>query len=234
MQFSSRLIKGRLIKRYKRFLADVELSDGTVVTAHCPNTGAMTGCAQPGFAVWLSQSTNPKRKLAYTWELAVNEQGHWIGINTQNANKLVKEALQQGKIASLSGYQQIDAEVRIGEENSRIDFKLSDANKITAYVEVKSVTLLQQQQGYFPDAKTARGTRHLRELTRIASTGARAILLFCVQHTGISRVSVASQIDPDYAEALQHAISQGVEVKCYSCTMDQQKLDINQPLPFNL
>lgn len=221
-----------MIKRYKRFLADVQLSDGTIVIAHCPNTGAMTGCAEPGWDVWLSKSNNPKRKLLYTWEVVLTDQHHWIGINTQKANLLVKDAIQENKVAELTGYQTLKAEVKFGEENSRIDFLLTDPEKIDCYVEVKSVTLLDNNAGYFPDAKTLRGQKHLRELSIIASQGKRAVLLFCVQHTGIQSVQVAKHIDPDYAKQLKQAMLNGVEILCYGCEIDSEKIYINQSLPF--
>jgi len=232
MQFSEPLIQGVLIKRYKRFLADIQLTDGTIVTAHCANTGAMTGCAEPGWQVWLSPSNNPKRKLAYSWELVLTDQNHWIGINTHKANLLVKEALHQETIVELLGYEKLKSEVKFGKENSRIDFLLTDQSKVDCYVEVKSVTLLSNGQGYFPDAKTVRGQKHLRELSLIAQEGKRAVLLFCVQHSGIKSVSVAEQIDPNYAEALNHAILSGVKVLCYGCEISPEKIYINQPLPF--
>lgn len=232
MQFSSPLIQGILIKRYKRFLADVQLPDGSVVTAHCANTGAMTGCAEPGWQVWLSPSNNPKRKLAYSWELVFTGQKHWIGINTHMANSLVKEAIQEDNIAELLDYQTLQPEVKFGQENSRIDFLLSDPDKVDCYVEVKSVTLLSDGQGYFPDAKTVRGQKHLRELTHIAEQGKRAVLLFCVQHSGIKSVKVAEHIDLDYAVALKQAILSGVQVFCYGCQISPEKIHINQPLPF--
>lgn len=229
------LIKGKLLKRYKRFLADVELESGQVVIAHCPNTGAMTGCAEPGFEVWLSPSTNPKRKLAYTWELAVNHNNCWIGINTHNANKLVQEAIIDTKIQELSGYESIKPEVKYGEENSRIDFLLTDKNKPDCYIEVKSVTLLSNESnnsGTFPDAKTARGAKHLRELSKIAKGGERAVIFFCVQHSGIQTVSVNEAIDPAYAEEMRNALASGVEVIAYGCEISQQKVYINQVLEF--
>lgn len=232
MQFSSPLIQGVLIKRYKRFLADVQLADGTIVTAHCANTGAMTGCAEPGWQVWLSPSNNPKRKLDYSWELVLTDQNHWIGINTHKANTLVKEALQNATIVELRDYQSLTAEVKFGQENSRIDFLLTDPNKGDCYLEVKSVTLLTGQKGYFPDAKTTRGQKHLRELTHIAQQGKRAVLLFCVQHSGIKSVRVADHIDPDYAVALNQAILHGVQVFCYGCDISPEKIYINQSLPF--
>lgn len=232
MQFCSDLIKGTLIKRYKRFLADVELADGQVVTAHCPNTGAMTGCAEPGFDVWLSTNDNPKRKLAYTWELAVNNQQQWIGINTHNANKLVIEGINNGVIPELSGYQRLRAEVKYGAEASRIDILLSSGSEPACYVEVKSVTLLEQGRGWFPDAKTTRGQKHLRELSQMASQGERAVLFFCVQHTGIKEVAVAAHIDPDYADALRSAMANGMEVICYGCDINQEKIELNQALQY--
>lgn len=232
MQFSTPLIQGTLIKRYKRFLADVELADGSVVIAHCPNTGAMTGCAEPGWKVWLSPSTNPKRKLLYTWEVVLTDQLHWIGINTQKANALVKEAIQANKIAELLGYKNLQSEVKFGEENSRIDFLLRDPEKADCYVEVKSVTLLENEAGYFPDAKTLRGQKHLRELSFIAKQGQRAVLLFCVQHSGIQSVQVAKHIDSDYAKELKQAMLSGVQVLCYDCKISSEKIYINQSLPF--
>jgi sugar fermentation stimulation protein A len=170
MHFNS-LVQGTLVKRYKRFLADVELNSGELVVAHCPNTGAMTGCAEPGWRVWLSPSNNPKRKLAYTWELAQTDNSDWIGINTQNANKLVSEALTKGVITELLGYQTVQAEVKFGEENSRVDFLLTGKDKPNCYLEVKSVTLALDEKGFFPDAKTERGRKHLRELASIAQQG---------------------------------------------------------------
>jgi sugar fermentation stimulation protein A len=257
MQFSCPLIEGTLIKRYKRFLADVQLTDGSIVIAHCPNTGAMTGCAEPGWKVWLSPSNNPKRKLLYTWEVVLTDQHHWIGVNTQKANILVKEAIQENKISELLGYKTLQAEVKFGEENSRIDFLLTDPQKDDCYVEVKSVTLLQgngleasvpensiskdstlkkstlkEGAGYFPDAKTLRGQKHLRELNFIASQGKRAVLLFCVQHTGIKSVQVAQHIDADYAQELKQAMLNGVEILCYGCEINPQEIYINQFLCF--
>ncbi|WP_158966033.1 DNA/RNA nuclease SfsA [Paraglaciecola sp. L3A3] len=232
MYFSENLIQGTLIKRYKRFLADVELADGSIVTAHCPNTGAMTGCAEPGWQVWLSPSNNPKRKLAYTWELVLTDQNHWIGVNTHKANGLVKEALEQDKIQELMGYENIKAEVKFGDENSRIDFLLSAVDKVDCYVEVKSVTLLEHDFGYFPDAKTLRGQKHLRELSSIAKQGKRAVLFFCVQHTGIGSVQVAKHIDKNYADELCQAVANGVEIFTYACQINSKKIVINQPLEF--
>jgi sugar fermentation stimulation protein A len=230
MRFNNKLIPGVLIKRYKRFLADVRLGDGEVVVAHCPNTGAMSGCAEPGMEVWLSPSDNPKRKLAYTWELGVTADGHWLGVNTHNANKIVAAGLNQDLIIELRGYQQVRPEVIFGQEKSRIDFLLQDKGKADCYVEVKSVTLLQDGLGFFPDAKTLRGQKHLRELAAMATQGNRAVLFYCVQHTGIKNVQVAAHIDPQYDQELRRAKKAGVEVVCYSCVLTEQKITINQRL----
>lgn len=232
MKFSTPLIQGTLIKRYKRFLADIQLADGSIVIAHCPNTGAMTGCAEPGWKVWLSPSNNPKRKLLFTWEVVLTDQLNWIGINTQKANILVKEAIQETNIAELAGYKTLQGEVRFGEENSRIDFLLTDPEKSDCYVEVKSVTLLDNNAGYFPDSKTLRGQKHLRELNLIAKQGKRAVLFFCVQHSGIQSVQVAKHIDPDYAKELKQAMLNGVQILCYSCHVSPEKININQSLQF--
>ncbi|MFT2089661.1 DNA/RNA nuclease SfsA [Paraglaciecola sp. 2405UD69-4] len=233
MEFSLPLTKGKLLKRYKRFLADVELENGELVTAHCPNTGSMTGCAEAGWEVWLSPSTNPKRKLAYTWELVITDKQDWIGINTHRANALVLEAVESGVVAELQGYEAIKAEVKYGAENSRIDFLLTDPDKGKCFVEVKSVTLLDGNSGFFPDAKTTRGLKHLRELQQVVADGNRGVLLFCVQHTGIETVQVAEHIDPDYAKELKVAMENGVEVLCYGSAINSEKIYINQALIFN-
>ena len=232
MFFDTTLLQGRLIKRYKRFLADVMLDDGTVVTAHCANTGAMTGCAEPGWQVWLSKSNNPKRKLAYSWELSKTDTGHFIGVNTHKANDLVAEALQQHVIAELCEYSVIQREVKAGSDNSRIDFKLSAPKQVDCFVEVKSVTLLQAQKGYFPDAVTLRGQKHLFTLEELAKQGHRAVLLFCVQHSGIKSVEIAQHIDPDYARVLHQARQAGVEILAYSTIISPEKILINQSIPF--
>lgn len=232
MLYGKKLIKGRLVKRYKRFLADVKLDDGSIVTAHCANTGAMTGCAEPGWQVWLSHSDNPKRKLAYSWELVKTDQAHWIGINTHKANDLVAEALADNRIPELKGYTHIKREAKYGVENSRADFLLYDEQRQDCYVEVKSVTLLQDQQGYFPDTVTVRGQKHLRELAQLVSEGKRSVLLFCVQHSGIDSVKVARHIDAAYAREFIKAKAKGVEILVYSVSMSPEKIFINQSIPF--
>jgi len=236
MIFTPALLRGTLVKRYKRFLADVELEDGAIVTAHCPNTGAMTGCAEPGYTVFLSQSTNPKRKLKYTWELAKTFNGDFIGINTHNANKLVAEALNNKVLDAFSHVIEWKAEVTPPGGNSRFDFACTFPDGIK-YVEVKSVTLARGtrgKEGYFPDAVTARGAKHCIALAELAQQGISTCLLFCVQHTGVTSVQVATDIDPVYAEAISTASAAGVEILAVSCSIDEQKIVINQTLPVNM
>ncbi|MDP8161742.1 DNA/RNA nuclease SfsA [Pasteurella skyensis] len=211
MQLPS-LKQGILIKRYKRFLADIMLPNGEQITIHCPNTGAMTGCATEGDRVWFSTSDNPKRKYAHTWELTETQQGNFICVNTQRANQLVNEALQHKWIEELAQYQQIQAEVKYGEEKSRIDFLLDES----CFVEVKSTTLLTENGiGMFPDTQTLRGQKHLRELTIMAQQGYSAVIFFAILHSGIHTFEVAKQIDPKYAELFQQAIDNGIQAVCY-------------------
>ncbi|NMH60228.1 DNA/RNA nuclease SfsA [Alteromonas ponticola] len=230
MKFSTPLIKGKLIKRYKRFLADIQLEDGNIVTAHCPNTGAMTGCAQPGFNAFLRYSHDPKRKLKYTWEVAQTFDHHFIGVNTHNANKLVAEALREQRVLGFEQAEEIKAEVKPAGSDSRFDFRLMMADE-PIYIEVKSVTLAEGTRGLFPDAKTIRGAKHCLALAKLADQGIQAELIFCVQHTGIKEVALAKHIDPDYADAVLFASQKGVGVRALGCTISEQKIAINQPLP---
>lgn len=212
---------GILKQRYKRFLADVELENGEQVTIHCPNTGAMTGCATPGDRVWFSSSTNPKRKYAHTWELTETQAGDWICVNTLRANALVAEAFSLGKIQELAGYELCLPEQKYGNENSRIDFLLKSATLADCFVEVKSTTLLMPNGvGMFPDAKTERGQKHLRELINIVAEGKQAVIFFAILHTGITRFEAACHIDPDYAELLVQAQRLGVQVLCYRADIE--------------
>ena len=231
MRFETNLLSGTLIKRYKRFFADVELDDGRMVTAHCPNTGKMTGCADPGSRVYLSEHNNPKRKLKFTWEIVINSQGDWIGVNTHKANAIVEEAILAGKIDVFAGYDRLSREVKYGQERSRIDLFLQGVGQLDCYVEVKSVTLKQEGMGYFPDAVTERGQKHLRELAAIVQDGHRAILFFCVQHTGINEVRAAEHIDPAYAHLCREAVQQGVEVMAWRAAIDPENIHLNQSLP---
>jgi len=235
LKFKPALERAILIKRYKRFLADIRLPGGGQTTIHCPNTGSMKNCAEPGSEVFYSTSDNPKRKYPSTWELARTSRGHYIGINTVNANQLIKEAIEAGVISELKGFSELQTEVKYGEENSRIDLLLLDAAGRRCYVEVKSVTLLEPPismgRGFFPDAVSERGRKHLRELAKMVQQGHRAVLVYCVQHSGIRSVQPAEHIDPAYAEALVEAATQGVEILAYKCRMSSKTVRIVTSLP---
>ncbi|KMV72165.1 transcriptional regulator [bacteria symbiont BFo1 of Frankliniella occidentalis] len=234
MEFSPDLQPARLVKRYKRFLADVVTPQGEELTIHCANTGAMTGCATPGDTVWYSTSTSLTRKYPHSWELTETQQGDWICVNTLRANGLVREALNAGQIAELSGYDTLLPEVKYGAENSRIDFLLQASDRRNCYIEVKSVTLLQQGKGYFPDAVTVRGQKHLRELSQIAQSGQRAVLFFAVLHSGIEDVAPARHIDARYAELLSQARQNGVEVLCYKAQLSPEGMVLRKALKVEL
>lgn len=236
MQFSTDLIPGTLIKRYKRFMADVTLDDGTVVTAHTANSGSMLGCSTPGSRVWLSPASNPERKLKYTWEM-VEVDGSLIGVNTSHPNALAAEAIQAGAIAELTGYTGLKREVKYG-KNSRIDVFLTADGRPDCYVEVKNVTLFREMAGgqgvaLFPDAVTERGAKHLQELSDMVAEGKRAVMLYMVQRSvaGLERFAIAEDIDPTYADALRRARAAGVEALCYTCTLSPLGIDVGAPLP---
>ncbi|WP_299489792.1 DNA/RNA nuclease SfsA [Acaryochloris sp. IP29b_bin.137] len=206
------LLAGKLIKRYKRFLADVELDTGEVVTAHCPNTGPMTGLSAPHSRIQVSKSNNPKRKLAYTWELIEVCDTHptWVGVNTQIPNLVVKNLLQDRLLPALGDYDQIQSEVRYGQEKSRIDFLLTGTTQPT-YIEVKSTTWAIGQQALFPDTVTTRGQKHIRELMSVLSE-ARACLLFFINRSDCTTFAPGDQADPEYGKLLREAVSAGVEL----------------------
>lgn len=221
-----------MIKRYKRFLADVEMADGEVLTVHCPNTGAMTGCAEPGSMVWLSTSNNPKRKYAHTWEL-LKVDNNMVCVHSSRANALVLEAIENEWVQELSGYDSIRTEVKYGDEGSRIDLLLANtATQAQCYVEVKSVTLLMDGSGLgiFPDAVSDRGRKHLRELMVVAEQGHRAVLFFAVLHTGIVSVAPADAIDGKYADTYREAIAAGVEVIAYGAEITSDKIRLRHRL----
>jgi sugar fermentation stimulation protein A len=226
----------KLIKRYKRFLADITLSDDKETTIHCANTGAMTGCAETNDTVWYSTSDNPKRKYPFSWEVTQTQAKHFICVNTLRANQLVEEALNQGILSELTGFSLLQREVKYGDENSRIDFLATYSDAPSAYIEVKSVTLLEENQGYFPDAVTTRGQKHLRELMQMKAQGHRAILLFAVLHSGINDITVASHVDPTYAQLLDEAMLAGVEIIAYKADfqLNSGELDLNlsKKIPF--
>lgn len=234
MQFIPALQPATLVQRYKRFLADVVTPEGAALTLHCPNTGAMTGCATPGDTVWYSTSENTKRKYPYTWEITQTADGEYICVNTLRANQLVKEAISLDLIPELRGYNALKSEVKYGAENSRIDFMLQAEDRPECYIEVKSVTLADRDYGYFPDAVTLRGQKHLRELISVAAAGKRAVLLFAVLHSAIGRFSPARHIDPKYAQLLNEAQKQGVEVLAYKAELSADNMTLRSALPVTL
>ena len=230
MEFMPPLQAATLVRRYKRFLADVITSEGQPLTLHCPNTGAMTGCGQSGDRVWYSTSANPTRKYPHTWEMTQTQAGEWICVNTQRANALTEEAILAQRIPPLAGYTQCKREVKYGNEQSRCDFLLQAEDRVRCYIEVKSVTLSECGKGYFPDAVTERGQKHLRELISVANQGDRAVLLFAVLHSAIINVSPARHIDPKYAQLLEEAITAGVEVLAWGSTLNAKNMALNKPL----
>ncbi|MFK3947873.1 DNA/RNA nuclease SfsA [Pseudomonas fulva] len=232
MRFSPALEQGRLLRRYKRFLADIELATGEQLTIHCPNTGSMLNCMREGGLVWFSRSSDPKRKLPGTWEISETPQGRLACVNTGRANALVEEALRAGIITELAGFTALKREVAYGEESSRIDFRL-EFDGAPAYVEVKSVTLgyADSTTAAFPDAVTQRGAKHLRELAKLARQGIRAVQLYCVNLTGIEAVRPADEIDMAYAQALKVAAAEGVEVLAYGTRLDAEGIVIDRRLP---
>jgi sugar fermentation stimulation protein A len=232
VHFSSPLIPGTLIRRYQRFLADVRLDNGETVVAHCPNTGSMMGCKEPGCRVWLSESDNPNRKLRYTWELVESLPDVWVGIHTGRSNYLVEEAILSGTIAELSGYKKIRREVKFGQERSRVDLLLTHDEKPDCYVEVKNVTAaVENCVAIFPDAVSDRGSKHLRELMAVVKSGQRAALVFCVQREDVTEVRPADEIDPVYGRTLRDAITAGVEVLAYRARVSSEGISITESLP---
>lgn len=228
----TQLIEARLLRRYKRFLADVELADGQQITVHCPNTGAMTGCAEPGSPVWLSVSASKTRKYPHTWELVETTTG-MACIHSARANKVVREAFEQGRIPGFEGYPEIRSEVRYG-DNSRADLFLQGPDG-GVFVEVKSVTLcLDSGQGLFPDAVSDRGRKHLLELERVVDNSTRAIMFFCALHNGVERVSAAGEIDRRYRDTLAAVLEQGVEVMAWGARVTPEELVLDRPLPFSV
>lgn len=232
MKFGQALTEARLIKRYKRFLADVEMADGSVITVHVANPGAMTGLAEPGSKVWLSLSPNPKRKLPWSWEL-VRAEGGLVNVNTLHPNAIAEEAIAAGKVPELAGYDEIGREVKYG-LNSRIDLLLRAPDRPICYVEVKAVTLKQGEDACFPDSVTERGTKHLRELSERVRAGDRAVMLFLAQRADCRRFRPAGWIDPAYEAGLRLAKAEGVETLCYACRLSVDGIEIDRPLPVEL
>ncbi len=231
MKLPQPLYPGALIRRYKRFLADVELESGETVTAHCPNSGSMKGCAMPGSRVLLSLSGNPKRKLNYTWEL-VQVNGSWAGINTGLPNRLAAEAIERGIIPQLAGYDNIRPEVRYGKD-SRIDLLLSGASG-KCFVEVKNVTLVEEGRALFPDAETVRGQKHLKELMREVREGNRGVIFFVVQRADARELAPADAIDPEYGRLLRLAVRNGVEAFAWQADVNPEEIRLARPLEVRL
>jgi sugar fermentation stimulation protein A len=231
MQFSTPLIPATLIRRYKRFLADCRLDDGREITAHCANTGAMTGLSHPGARLWLEPNDDPKRKLNYSWKLVELAQNHFAGIDTSLANKIVAEALHAKLIPELAPFTSIQPEAKYG-QNSRIDFLLTAPNLPDTYVEVKNVTLKGPADwAEFPDTVTERGTKHLGELSAMVDAGHRAVMLYFVQRTDCSRFRLAHELDPAYAAAYTSARDKGVEMLCYTATISPTAITLAAALP---
>jgi sugar fermentation stimulation protein A len=228
------LLRGTLIRRYKRFLADVRLDDGRVITASCPNTGSMLGLAETGLTVWLSESDSETRKYRFTWELVEADLGQGpalVGINTGHPNKLVAEAVGARRIRTLAGYPTLRREVKYG-ENSRIDLLLECAEKGLCYVEVKNVHLSRRHGlAEFPDSVTARGVKHLAELGRMVRQGHRAVMVFLIQRSEARRLALARDIDPGYAAAFDAATTTGVEAIALRCRMSTAQIVVERPVP---
>lgn len=229
MRFPTPLIRGTLLRRYKRFLSDVLLDSGETVTAHCANSGRMIGLCEPGTEVWLSRAANPARKLAYSWEMVRLAHG-LVGINTMHPNALAEEAIRNGQIPELAGYARLRREVNYG-QCSRIDLLLESPDLPKCFVEVKNVHLRRGERAEFPDAKTERGARHLMELQDMVRQGARAVMLYLVQRDDCGSFAIAADIDPAYAAAFKAATAAGVEVLCYDCRLTLDGIAIGRPLP---
>ncbi len=233
MLFEPPLEEVVFLRRYKRFLVDVERASGERLTIHCPNSGSMRGCQPVGGRAWMSDSQNPKRKLRHTLEI-VETDNALCGVNTQRPNALVEEAINDGRIEELTGYSVLQREVRYGRENSRIDILLSEGAS-RCYVEVKNVTMgLSNGVAQFPDAVTSRGTKHLRELVGMVEEGHRAVLVFCCSRMGISLIQPADSIDPEYGATLRDARKRGVEILCYGCQVTPASWAVDRKISIDL
>lgn len=231
MIFPEPLLRGSLIKRYKRFLADIELEDGNLITAHCPNTGAMQGLTDPGIPVWVSRSSNPSRKLAYTWQMTEVE-GTFVGMNTANPNPLVEDAIHSGVIVELQGYKSLRREVPYG-KNSRIDILLESPSESFTYVEVKNVHMKRGKNAAFPSSITTRGAKHMQELSEMVRQGHKAYVVYVVQRNDCEGFEIANDIDPDYSQETLKALKNGVEALVYACEVSPEGIRINHRLTFN-
>lgn len=234
MQFPTPLLRGTLIQRYKRFLADIRLDSGEAITATCPNTGSMMGLTAPGVPVWVSTSDSPTRKYRHTWEMLEVDLGkgpNLVGINTNHPNALVTEAITAKRVAALKGYDNIRREVKYG-TNSRIDILLEAAGKPPAYVEVKNVHMMRKAGlAEFPDSVTLRGLKHLLELGQMVRAGHRAVMVFLIQRNDASRLTFARDVDPNYAEAFTAARALGVEAIALKCALTTEGIRVEKTVP---
>lgn len=229
MKFPSELLPARLVRRYKRFLADVILADGSATTVHCANSGSMLGLDLPASEIWLSRSANPARRLPLTWEL-IRVGEHLVGINTGHPNRLVAEAIADGRIPELGGYARLRREVAYG-RNSRIDILLESPDRPACYVEVKNVHLRRGEAAEFPDCVTQRGAKHLEEMADMVAAGCRAVMVYLVQRGDCAKFAIAGDLDPAYARGLVRARARGVEVLCYACDVSTEAIEVARPLP---
>ena len=227
-----RLIPGKLIKRYKRFLADIQLETGEVVIAHCANSGSMRGCATPGSPVWISQSDNPKRKLNYTWEL-IQSKDSMIGVNTLVPNRLVKASIENGLISEFKEYTRVTAEVKTS-DHTRLDLLLENGAGKRCYVEIKNCTLVEEGVAMFPDAVTSRGQKHLDELVDLKARGHRAVIFYLIQRMDAKEFTPAAMIDAVYAQKLGHAVENGVEIITRDTTIDTGYIALRRAVPVRL
>lgn len=236
MKFPEPLVQGQLIKRYKRFLADVTLESGEVITAHVANSGRMTGVSAPGSRVWLLPNRSKTAKLPYKWEL-IEADGTLVGVNTNRPNALVQEGIENGTITQLQGYETLRREVKYG-ENSRIDLLLEGAasktTPDTAYVEVKNVHMREGMKATFPDAVTARGLKHLKEMTQMVRAGHRAVMIYCIQRDDCASFDTDDPVDPAYGAGLRQALEDGVEAYAYACDISFTGIQLNQEIPLAL
>ena len=234
MNFPTPLLRGTLIQRYKRFLADVRLDDGSVVTATCPNTGSMIGLRHPGQTVWLSTSDSPTRKYRHMWEMVEHDLGkgpRLVGVNTSHPNRIVAEAIAAGKIKPLAGYATLERERKYG-KNSRIDILLTDPAKGTAYVEIKNVHMSRKAgRAEFPDSITERGVKHLVELSDMVRAGHRAVMIFLIQRSDVTAFSLARDVDKNYGDAFDLAQAAGVEMMALRCHLTVEGIDVDKPVP---
>ena len=230
MKFSNTLIPAKLIKRYKRFLADVELEEGSVVTAHCTNSGSMKTCIEEGAPVYLSVADNPKRKTKFTWEM-IFLNNSWVGINTMIPNIIVFESIKEGLIDKLNGYNIIKREVKF--DDSRFDLYLENKSE-KCFVEVKNVTMKVGDSCLFPDAVTTRGRKHLETLVKVKKSGIRAVMVYIIQRMDVNGFGLAKEIDPEYAKSLQEAFNMGVEVMAFQVKVSPAKIELYRELPVRL